>query len=371
MLDRREAVLVCNALQDVLSFSRYQTLLKNFETPEAVLCQKEKDLLSVEGITKKTAYNLTHWQTLFDLKKEIQLIEKSGVDLLMHGTPDYPLNLYPLPDPPVLLYCKGKLLPEDKESLSIVGSRSATEYGKSWTFQFAEELALRGWTLVSGLAAGIDTEAHRGALRAGGRTLAVVGHGLAFPLYPPENEYLARKIIHQGAVLSELPMTHSSQPRNFPKRNRIVSGLSLGVFVSEAARKSGAFITVDLALEQGKPVFALPGPIDSPLSEGPNWLIQQGATLVRNVEDLTEELPHPNQTYYNEDSAQKEVQSVPVKQLTEEEAQILSFLSSRGKRLDSLLSESRLPFNTLSRKLLELEIKNLVKQLPGQYYVKS
>lgn len=304
---------------------------------------------------------------MFD-KKEQALMQARGVRLLKLGCPDYPAWLQNISNPPSLLYCRGNLLPRDEQAVAIVGSRTCSHYGKTVARRLAQELAQRGWTILSGLAYGIDTAAHRGALDGGGRTLALLGHGLGAPLFPPENEPLAEEIAANGAVLSEFPMTFSPQPRNFPRRNRIIAGLSRGVVVVEAAFKSGALITADFALEQGKPVLAVPGRIDLPTSEGPNRLIQQGARLVLSVRDIIEELG--GNVGGEPETRQLELNSRLEEKLSNEEKMILSRLSAEEKQLEILLEEIPLSAAEAAQTLFSLEIKNLVKQHPGQYYVK-
>ncbi len=201
----------------------------------------------------------------------------------------YPTNLKYIYDPPPTLYVKGNILPEDNIAIAIIGSRRATYYGLKNAENLSFELAAGGITIISGLARGVDSAAHRGALKAGGRTIAVLGSGLNI-IYPPENEKLAREILQCGAVISEFPQGTAPLRQNFPRRNRIISGLSLGVVVVEAAKRSGALITANLALEQGREVFALPGKIDSFTSRGTHDLIKQGAKLVESAEDIIEEL---------------------------------------------------------------------------------
>lgn len=360
MLDPKEAFIVLNSLQNDLSFAQFTQLLKTFGSPEKILSQNVETLKQVPGIKLKAALLIAHWNEVFDLKQELALIEKFGVHILTNECPDYPTSLSQIYDPPLVLYTLGSITQQDEKALGIVGSRKATDDGKKNTFQLSEKCASRGWTIVSGLASGIDTEAHEGALKARGRTLAVLGHGLATPLYPSENESLAQDIVQNGALISEFPMTFAPLPRNFPRRNRILAGLSQALLVAEASLRSGALITADLALEQGKPVLALPGPINSVASVGSNTLIQQGAKLVLKVEDIIEELA-------GIPSSEKS----PPKCEDPDEATLLQCLFNEEKQLDRLLEETQLPAAQLNMALFSLEIKNLVKQLPGQYYVKT
>lgn len=369
MFDRCDALLILNSLREDLSFARYSKLMEEFGTPEAILAQPEDSLATVPGVGAKTAHVISHWREIFDLDQELKLIQKEKIALFFWEAPDYPTPLRVIPDPPLVLYCRGKLTDGDERAAGIVGSRAPSHYGKTTAHRLAKELAQLGWTVVSGLAFGIDAAAHRGALDGGGRTLAVLGQGLATEIYPPENLQLAREIAEHGAVLSEFPMTFAPMPRNFPRRNRIISGLSRGVLVVEATQKSGALITTDFALEQGKPVLAVPGRLDMATSEGPNHLIQQGAKLVMTVRDILEELTPEYEKIPHSPSAQENFSFV-LDHLPEEEKILIQCLNSEEKQLDTLLEETRLPAPAVTHALFSLELKNLVKQLPGQYYVR-
>jgi len=374
MLDSKEVLLALNSILINHPFKTYKALLEHFGTAENILKQTESSLIKVPGIGKKIAHAITHWEENFDLKKEIQLIQKHKITLLFNGSPNYPHSLSQIYDPPLLVYCKGTLKNEDQASVGIVGARAATRYGKETTYQLAKDLAQRGWTVVSGLAWGIDTQAHLGALEGNGRTLAVIGHGLAYPLYPPENDELAERILAQGAILSEFPMSFASLGRNFPRRNRIIAGLSQGVLIAEAAQRSGALITADFAMELGRPVMALPGPIDSPVSLGTNKLIQDGAKLVLEVSDIIEELtPHFGTLSQNEANSKdpKPAKNRLNPPLTQEEEKIYNHITHNEIQLEKILEDAGLDHSQATLALFSLEIKNLVKQLPGQYYVRS
>lgn len=357
MPNRREALLILNALQEELSFSKVQKCIQTFGSPESIFEQSVSALSKVT--TPKVAASITQWKEKFDLKAEIKQIEQKKVSVVTHEDPAFPPALLNISTPPLLLYCQGKILPQDAQAIGIVGSRQATVYGTKTTLTLAQQLGHRGWTIVSGLAWGIDTHAHLGALQAQARTLAVIGQGLGTPLFPPDNEALAEKIKENGAVLSEFPMNFAPVPRNFPRRNRIISGMSQAVLVVEAARRSGAFITADFALEQGKPVLAVPGPIDSKVSEGPNRLIQQGAKCVTGIEDILEELN-------NEEAAEK----MALPSLSSDEKSIWEKLSNEAIQLEQLIDLTGLDAIKTNLALFTLEIKSLVKPLPGQYYVK-
>lgn len=299
----------------------------------------------------------------FDRQQMLKDYLDSGARLSCIEDEDYPHWLGKIHDPPYLLYYRGDLSSLNELSIAIVGSRRASSYGKTQSFRLSRELAAQGITIVSGMARGIDTEAHKGALEAGGKTVAVLGSGLN-TIYPPENKQLYNQISQQGAVISEFPPHTHPEPGNFPMRNRVIAGLSQGVLVVEAQQRSGALITVDFALEQGRDVFAVPGPINSKNSEGSNNLIKQGACLVSEINDILSE--------YGIDQEENEtnLQQGQLFTLSSEEKQLLELLSSETKHFDDLLYESKKTIGELSTSLLQMEVKGIIKALPGNYYVK-
>ena len=246
-------------------------------------------LRNVEGVGAKLAERIASARTELDIEGEMARVPAGGARPIAFNDPDYPPQLGDIPDPPVLLYVKGSLKPEDQLAVALVGARKASPYGMRIAERLASSLARVGITVVSGLARGIDAAAHKGALKAGGRTLAVMANGLS-EIYPPEHDKLAEEIAAQGAILSEMPMRQSAQSDLFPRRNRIISGLSLGVVIVEAAPRSGSLVTAHHAMEQNREVFAVPGPVDSLLSRGCHHLIRDGAKLVESVEDIMAEL---------------------------------------------------------------------------------
>ena len=283
------------------------------------------------------------------------------------GDERYPELLRAIYDPPAVLYCDGSVEPGDRQAVAIVGSRQATPYGLRITETLAGELSALGFTILSGFARGIDAAAHRAALAAGGRTIAVLGCGLDVD-YPPGHASLHAEIAGSGAVLTEFAPGTPPRATNFPRRNRIISGLALGVVVVEAAEDSGSLITARLALEQGREVFAVPGPIDVPTSQGPHGLLKQGATLVETVDDIVEELlpqlDRPLQTLKTEPIA-----ALPEHvELSPSERTVLEVMSREPLHLDDLTERSRLTTPAVAAILLGLELKALVKQLPGQRY---
>lgn len=280
----------------------------------------------------------------------------------------YPTNLKYIYDPPPALYIKGNIIPQDNIAIAVVGSRQASYYGLKNAQELAFELAAGGITIISGLARGVDSAAHRGALKAGGRTIAVLGSGLNM-IYPEENKGLAEEISRNGAVVSEFPQDTPPHRHNFPRRNRIISGLSLGVLVVEAAKRSGALITVGFALEQGREVFALPGKIDSFTSQGTHDLIKQGAKLVESTEDIIEELEPLRACQVNQTESESKAKIEP--NLPEEEKQVYSCLSCEPLHIDELAQKVNLSYGRLLTCLLKLEYKKLVKELPGKTFIRK
>lgn len=282
-----EAKITLNLLPEISSLC-YKRLLDHFKSALAILKANPDELEKSCSLKKETTAKLNALIKNESFKKELELIEKNKVNVLPLDDPDYPRLLKEIHDPPPILYVKGKL-EKDSLKIAIVGSRQASMYGLKIAERFSYELASYGITIVSGMARGIDTAAHKGALKAKGRTIAILGSGLSC-IYPPENKGLFEQISNSGAVISEFPMSTKPLGYNFPRRNRIISGLSLGVLVVEAAKRSGALITVSSALEQGREVFVIPGKADSPTSFGTNQLIKEGAKLVDDASEIIQEL---------------------------------------------------------------------------------
>ncbi len=356
-----EALVGLNLILDIGSV-RLKRLLDYFYTPENILKASREELTRILGIADKIADKIRALKKE-DLDNELNLAGKQGIKIISYKDDDYPENLKQIIDPPIILYIKGELKKEDKFSLGVVGSRRASFYGLSSSEKFAYDLASKGLTIVSGMARGIDTYAHQGALKAGGRTLAVIGSGFN-QIYPSENKRLALEIAKSGAVISEFPINTQPLRQNFPRRNRVISGLSLGVLVVEAARNSGALITADFALEQGRDVFALPGKIDAVNSSGTNELIKQGAKLVCAANDILEEL---NIVFINEksDSERKPLS------LTEKEILLYDLLSSYPICLDEILENADMDMAEAAHLLLKLELRKLIRQLPGKQFVRN
>ncbi len=305
---------------------------------------------------------ITTWRPKVSLEEEMEKLEHHRVQVLTYHDSAYPSRLKEIYDYPPILYVKGSLLPEDEWCLAVVGTRRATAYGKQVTEEIVADLARNRITIASGLARGIDSVAHRSALEAGGRSIAVFACGLDI-VYPGENANLARSIMQQGALLSEYPLGTKPKPDNFPRRNRIMSGMSLGVLVVEAGESSGALITANLALEQNREVLAVPGSILSPASRGTNHLIQEGAKAVRDYMDILEEL---NLTAVAQQMEMKEI--IPA---SDEESILLKQLSTEPTHVDEVCRSSGLPVSTVSSTLAMMELKGLVKSVGSMKYVLS
>lgn len=366
-MTRVEALISLNMFGDIGSI-RLKKLLEFFDKPENILKASPEKLMAVSGIGKKIAFDI-HAFKKEDLEKELGQIKKYNLKLLTLDDKDYPDNLRHIPDPAILLYVKGELKDQDKFSLAIVGSRRASFYGLSSAERFAFELAKGGLTIVSGMARGIDTQAHRGALKAGGRTIAVMGSGFGH-IYPPENKKLVDEISQQGAVISEFPCNARPLGINFPRRNRIISGLSQGVLVVEAARNSGALITADFALEQGREVFCLPGKVDSQNSFGTNTLIKQGAKLVTCLEDILEELNIEFREFRNPRQVKGNNKESKDFRFSQEEQVLYDLVSDRPSALDDILEKSKLNLAAVMEGLLSLEMKQLIRQMPGKQFMR-
>ena len=311
------------------------------------------------GLDSKSIRAITSWQPRIPLDEEMEKLDRYGVTALTWHDKDYPSRLKEIYDCPPVLYVRGSLLPEDEWCLAVIGTRRATAYGRQVTEEIVADLVQSKITIVSGLARGIDSVAHNSALEAGGRSLAVFACGLDL-VYPAENADLARRIRQQGALISEYPLGTRPRAENFPRRNRIMSGLSLGVLVTEAGETSGAMITARLALEQNREVFAIPGSILSPVSSGTNYLIQEGAKLVRNYTDILEEL--------NLMTVAHQIEMKEIIPATDAESLLLKQLGAEPTHIDEVCRSSGLPAATVSSTLAMMELKGLVKQMGAMNY---
>ena len=341
-------------------------LLDRFKTPEAVFHAPTKELLRIEGLGEKVVGEIRKGPLEKMVERELTLLKEVGGTILTLKDDTYPKRLKDIYDPPALLYVRGELKREDELAVSIVGSRKTSPYGRWITEKVSQELARHGVTIISGMARGIDSLAHWGAISGGGRTIAVLGCGVDV-IYPSENRKLFEKIIEQGAILSEFPMGSPPEGGHFPRRNRIISGLSLGVVVVQAGERSGSLITAGYALEQGREVFAVPGNVGAEGSRGTNKLIKEGAKVVESSEDILEEiLPQ----WSKEGNIEPKVES-PGQDLTGEERILYELLGETPLHIDEMIRESRIDPGGVSSLLLNLELKGLITQWPGKCFSKK
>jgi len=364
-MNATEACIALNMLPTVGPV-RLRRLLEVFKEPQEILRAKRGELRKVEGIGNEVADQISSWESTVDLTAELQRVRDFGASVITQESPSYPRPLREIHAPPIVLYVWGELQERDHHAIAIIGARRTTHYGMESAKKLAYQVAYAGLTVISGLARGIDTAAHQGALAAKGRTIAVIGSGLA-KLYPPENAALAEKIRNgNGAIVSEFSMEIEPDRQTFPMRNRIISGWSHGILVVEAGLNSGALITAAQALEQGRSVYAVPGHINAPSAMGSNRLIQQGAKLVMDASDILEDL----QVLLPETkpSAQAAARALPP--LSTEERRVYDAIDATETSIDDIAAKSELPSAAVSSTLLQLELKRLVKQLPGKYFVK-
>ncbi|MDE0314518.1 MAG: DNA-processing protein DprA [Candidatus Poribacteria bacterium] len=381
-----------------------QFLIKILGSAEKVLNASSQELEKIEGLTPSARERLIHKKLGCPLERELELIHEFGCQIVTFYDAEYPPLLKEIDTPPLILYVRGELKPEDAFSIALVGSRQAKDYGRRVSYQLSYQLAKRGLTVISGFAKGIDTCAHRGALEASGRTIAVMGNGLSL-IYPAANSELVEKVVESGALISEFPMGMKPRSENFPRRNRIISGLTLGTVVVEASNRSGALITARLASEQGREVFAVPGEIFSELSTGTHKLIDNGAKLISTVDDLLEALPQHalrqistltpgsekaaaipetpsvaksdlNQTSSTTPKTavtQKKTTApvVPPPDLTTDEKTVFNAIEVPSSHIDTIVRTTQLPISQVSSLLLMLELKGAIQQLPGKQFAKT
>ncbi len=344
-----------------------QLLTDRFGSVTAILAASLTDLQSVPGIGPKLAMSILTHGTEAEALDEWRRCQAADVKLFLRGEGHYSPALDRIPDPPHLLYCRGELRPSDELAIAIVGSRHCTAYGRQQAERIAGGLASAGITVVSGLARGIDGCAHRGALAAGGRTIAVCATGLS-TIYPPEHAELAEQIVQHGALLTESPMLQAPVPGLFPQRNRIISGLSLGVVVIEAGRNSGALHTARHTMEQNRDLFAVPGRIDSDASQGCLDLIRDGAILIRGVEDVLEALGPLTKPV--KASATETVHQPRELQLSDQERTVLNQISAEPISIDEILRSLALESSRVLATLTVLEMRKLVRRLPGGFLIR-
>ncbi len=386
-------------------------LLAAFGSAEKSLAATSQELAQIDGLTPDVRQQLIEGGSRAPLAQELELIQQHQCHIVTINDDSYPPLLTQIDDSPVLLYIIGEFPLQDAPSIAIVGSRSPTEYGKTISQQLSHQLAERGVTIVSGFARGIDTCVHRGALEAGGCTVAVFGCGLSI-IYPSTNRALAAEIIKSGALISEFPMTMPPHGNNFPRRNRVISGLTLGTLVVEASERSGSLITARHAAEQGREVFAVPGQIFSDVSRGTHSLINQGATLINSVDDLLDALSQNYTKILGRESPEATLQPPPrldrgskrpdkaahpqsvekkstlapqpttkrepnpdkigvQSNLTPDEQAVLSAIDASSVHIDEIIRVTQLPIGKVSSLLVMLELKGIVQQLPGKQFVKK
>jgi DNA processing protein len=364
-MNATEACIALNMLPTIGPV-RLRKLLDVFGQPQRVLAAKRNELRNVQGVGADVAEQIANWESVVDLAAELRRIREFGATVVTADLPSYPRLLREIHAPPIVLYVWGELQERDHHAIGIIGARRTTHYGLESAKKLAYQLAYAGLTIISGLARGIDTAAHQGALAAKGRTIAVIGSGLA-RLYPPENAALAEKIqAGNGAVVSEFSMEIEPDRQTFPMRNRIIAGWSHGILVVEAGLNSGALITSSQALEQGRSVYAVPGHINAPSAMGSNRLIQQGAKLVMDASDILDDL----QILVPEARPSAGAATRPLPPLSQDERRIYDAIGATETSIDQITEKTELPSAVVSATLLQLELKRLVKQLPGKYFVK-
>ncbi|HVI82182.1 MAG TPA: DNA-processing protein DprA [Chthoniobacterales bacterium] len=364
-MNTTEAYIVLNMLPTVGPV-RLRKLLQVFEQPERILGAKGDRLRKVEGIGKEVVDQIFNWESIVDLPAELKRIKDFGATVITQASSQYPKLVREIHAPPIVLYVWGEIQERDHHAIGIIGARRTTHYGNESAKKLAYQLAYAGLTVISGLARGIETVAHQGAIAAKGRTIAVIGSGLS-KLYPPENKALAEKICNgNGAVVSEFSMEIEPDRQTFPIRNRIISGWSHGILVVEAGANSGALITASQALEQGRAVYAVPGHINAPSAIGSNRLIQQGAKLVMDASDILDDL----QILLPETKPSSQAAARPLPLLSDEERRVYDAIEATETPIDEIATKCNLPSATVSSTLLALELKRLVKQLPGKYFVR-
>ncbi|MBI2358618.1 MAG: DNA-protecting protein DprA [Deltaproteobacteria bacterium] len=357
---------VAFALVKGLGCVGFKKLVEHFGDPTKAFFAPPEELAEIPGLDREAVTGLRGFDQWNEVEDEMERASEAGVKIVPFNAREYPSRLRSIPDPPPFLYVKGELRPEDERAVALVGSRSASEYGLRMARDLAQGLATLGFTVVSGMALGIDGEAHRGALAAGGRSLAVLGCGVDM-IYPPDHEELYRSLCERGAILSELPIGARPFAFNFPSRNRLISGISLGVVVVEATEKSGSLITAALAAEQGREVFAVPGEAGASRSRGTHRLIRQGAKLVESVQDVVEEIAP--QLRGPAGALTGAVERPAPAGLSGEARRVFELVAVHPLQIDEVIEQSGLTAAKVSELLLELELRGVLRQLPGKRFV--
>ncbi len=364
-----------------------RALLERFGTSGGVLAAAPSSLREVSGVGPKLVEKISSAEREVDPHREIELCRENDIEILLHPGPNasdaedteevadngYPRLLGRIDDPPSVLFLRGQILPRDGMAIAIVGTRHATQYGLAQAEKLASSLARAGFTIVSGLARGIDAAAHRGAIKAGGRTLAVLGSGV-MNIYPPEHKGLAQEVADNGCVMSESPPLFKPLSGSFPQRNRIISGLSLGTIIIEAPERSGALITARLAMEQNREVFAVPGRVDSRASRGCHLLIRDGAKLVQTADDVIEELGPLGASIPRADGQTirnpAELSLNPEISLNGVEQKVLAAIDTEATPIDRIITETGLPAHRVLSTISVLEMRRLVRRLSGSSVVR-
>ena len=339
-------------------------LIARFEAPGAVLAATTAQLQQVDGVGHRLAQAIVEAREKIDAATELAACHQADIQIITRSAEAYPRLLQEIPDPPGILFLQGKLQAADALAIAVVGSRNATRYGLTQAQRIAAGLAQAGITVVAGLARGIDAAAHRAALGAGGRTLAVMGGGL-LKIYPPEHAELAGEIREQGCLISEMPPHFVATRHSFPRRNRIISGLTLGTLVVEAAERSGALITARQAMEQNRDVFAIPGPVDSRNAKGCHALIRDGAVLVESVDDILDALGPLVEENQREDG--RAIRHPAELQLNSNETSVLQAIGSEPTLIDQIVQQTKLPTQRVLSTLSVLEVRKLISRLPGGF----
>jgi DNA processing protein len=355
----RESIIALNTIATIGGY-RLANLLKRFGSAKSAINASERDLCQVRGIGKKTARRIMALRDGQTAIEETRKAKESGVDIVIQGDTLYPSALLNITYPPPVIYILGDILPSDAFSIAVVGSRKPGYYGTCTAWNLSKNAAEEGFTVVSGMARGIDSAAHRGAIAGGGRTIAVLGCGVDV-VYPPENNELADRIKRNGAIISEFPFGTCPFPQNFPRRNRIISGLAMGVVIVQAGKSSGALITADFALEQGKEVFAVPGEIKNPLSCGTHSLIKQGAVLIEGISDILEELRIPITREHSIGNNPKQ------KDISPYEEKVLTVLGFSPMTTDDIVIATGLSAPTVTCTLVDLQLRAMISRVAGGY----
>lgn len=337
---------------------RYISLIKYFGNAKRVFESSRNELVESNILNDKLIDIIISKRDIDKINRYLKKVKENDIKVYTIDEEEYPNNLKNIYDPPPVLYVRGNIETRDEYAIAVVGSRKASDYGLKTGEKIGMGLAEAGITVVSGMALGIDSAAHKGALKSGGRTIAVFACGLSY-VYPKSGYNLAKEIIKHGAVISEYPLGIAAVPQNFPARNRIISGMSKGVIVVEANEQSGSLITADFALEQGRDVFAVPGNIGAPNSKGTNELIKNGAKLVASMDDILEE--------YGIEMIDSKILA-EAEDLDEIEKRILAFINSSGKSMDDIIEYIDMETGIILSKVIQLEIKGKIKQIDGIYY---